>query len=217
MRWYVRPIYARQGVDVYVATATRGEQGALGTGGMSIEREELPAVREAELRSVLEMIGARAPISLGYRDGELASADFEELAGKVAAVMKRVGPDIVITFGPSGISSHEDHIAVHRATVEAFHSYRDSSTVEARLFYIAVSDEIADRFELRLDESETTPTVSIYVKEYKAVKMQALKTYRSQEDIQQFAEWFETGEFDVEAFHQAYPKLPDGDIGGGFW
>ena len=51
--------YARAGVDVYVATATRGEQGMLGTHGQEVTREDLPRVREAELRTVLHMYGAK--------------------------------------------------------------------------------------------------------------------------------------------------------------
>jgi len=42
--------YARAGVEVYVATATRGEQGMLGTNGQVVTRTDLPRVREAELQ-----------------------------------------------------------------------------------------------------------------------------------------------------------------------
>ena len=64
--------YAREGVDVYVVTATRGERGDLGTGDRTIARHDLPAVREAELRAVLALYGAHPPILLDYRDQELA-------------------------------------------------------------------------------------------------------------------------------------------------
>ena len=38
--------YATEGAKVFVATATRGEQGGLGTGGYEILRDDLPAVRQ---------------------------------------------------------------------------------------------------------------------------------------------------------------------------
>ena len=60
--------YAREGVAVYVVTATRGEQGTLGTNGQRVTRHGLPRVRDAELRAVLRMYGAEPPIFLGYRD-----------------------------------------------------------------------------------------------------------------------------------------------------
>ncbi len=71
--------YAREGVDIHVVTATRGERGDLGTGDLRIERRDLPAVREAELRAVLALYGAHPPILLDYRDQELITADFETL------------------------------------------------------------------------------------------------------------------------------------------
>ena len=129
--------YAAEGAKVFVATATRGEQGGLGTGEQEILRDDLPAVREAEMRSVLQALGTEPPIFLGYRDQEVSSADFEKLVTEVETVMERVKPDAVITWGPTGISGHDDHIAVHRATVEAFHRHRPSAAQEPILYFVA--------------------------------------------------------------------------------
>ena len=43
------------GNEVYIVTATGGEEGTLGTGGQVIERNKLGSVREAELRKNLNM------------------------------------------------------------------------------------------------------------------------------------------------------------------
>ena len=209
--------YAHEGVEIHVAVATRGEPGSLGTGEMAVTREDLPAIREAELRSVLQMYGADPPILLGYRDQELATSDFEELVGKVASVMEKVSPQVVITFGPTGISHHDDHIAIHRATVEAFQRYRTYSDLEPRLFYVALPKEAAERYELNIHGPEIQPSVIIDIKEYKSVKIQALRMYRSQEDAQQLADTFEATPFDIEAFHQAYPPATDNQVTAGFW
>src|SRR3989442_12493004 len=109
--------YAREGVDIHVVTATRGERGDLGTGDLTIERRDLPAVREAELRAVLALYGTYPPILLDYRDQELITADFETLTQDILRAMASVQPDVVITFGPSGISDHNDHKTIpHAAT-----------------------------------------------------------------------------------------------------
>ena len=209
--------YARDGADVYVATATRGEMGTLGTGGLVVGRGELPKVREAEMRSVLQAIGARPPIFLGYRDKEVATSDFEELVAKVIALMRQVEPDVVITWGPNGISGHEDHIAVHKATVESFLRYRASCGRDPRLFYVAISREDADRFELTPDESETSPTVIIDIEPYIKDKLRALRMYRSQEDAQQIADMFEELGLHTESFHQALPPTTGTRVASGFW
>src|SRR5437016_4861489 len=100
--------YAREGVDIHVVTATRGERGDLGTGDLTIERRDLPAVREAELRAVLALYGANQPILLDYRDQELITADFATLTQDVLRAIASVRPDVVINFGPSVISEHAD-------------------------------------------------------------------------------------------------------------
>ena len=209
--------YAREGVEIHVVTATRGEKGALGTRGLVIRREDLPAVRQAELEDALRMFGAQPPIILGYRDQELANADFGDLVAKLLEILQRVTPDVVITWGPSGISRHEDHVAVHRAMVEAFHRYRNSSDVGTRLFYVAIPKGVAEQFELTPDDSETSPTVAVDISEVKAVKIRALRSYRSQEDAQQIADFFEASSFEVETFHQAFPPVADDRLSSGFW
>lgn len=214
--------YAAEGAKVFVATVTRGEQGSLGSGEYEVVREDLPAVREAEMQSVLRALGTEPPIFLDYRDQEVSSADFEKLVTEVETVLELVKPDVVITWGPTGISSHDDHIAVHRATVEAFHRYRPTAAKEPVLYFVAITDEVAkmiesEGFEFEVHESERTPTVVIDIREHKSLKVRALRMYRSQQDAQDAADMFEGGPFDYEAFHRAYPAAPPGEVAAGFW
>ena len=210
--------YAREGVDIHVVTATRGECGDLGTGDLTIARRDLPAVREAELRAVLALYGAHPPILLDYRDQELITADFETLTQDVLRVMVSVQPEVVITFGPSGISGHEDHQTVHRVTTEAFHRYRPTAVVAPRLYYVALPHEMAAQFAFRLHPSEMILSVCIYITEVKPMKLQGLRTYRSQTDAQELAVLFEADHFSHEWFYQAYPALsPTESPARGFW
>jgi LmbE family N-acetylglucosaminyl deacetylase len=50
----------------------------------------------------------------------LAQAQLEVVAHQVAGHMRDIRPQVVITSDPNGGYGHPDHIAVHRATVEAF-------------------------------------------------------------------------------------------------
>jgi LmbE family N-acetylglucosaminyl deacetylase len=209
--------YAREGVDIYIATATRGEQGTLGTHGQVVTREDLPRVREAELRTVLQMYGANPPIFLGYRDQEMSQANFGELVARVAAVMTATMPDVVITFGPMGLSGHPDHVVVHRATVAAFHQYRQATIAAPRLYYKALLAAASKALGLTLTGPEVQPTVAIDISALKALKVRALRTYTTQEDAQRLAMLFEQLPWAVEAFHQAYPPLSAGRVTTGFW
>jgi LmbE family N-acetylglucosaminyl deacetylase len=208
----------REGVQVHVVTATRGEQGTLGTGGVTYTREELPQVREAELRSVMQLFGVEPPTLFDYKDQRLKDADVQEVAGKVLAVMQEVRPHMVITFGPTGISKHDDHIAIHKAAVDAFQSYQQLTSDEPRLYYVAFSKENADRHDLKVEGVEGEPNVFIHATaEEWALKLQAMRMYTSQEDAQEIAALFEGLPRFEEHFYQVYPPVADGQIFSGFW
>lgn len=210
--------YARKGVEIHVVTATRGELGDLGTGDLTIERCDLPAIREAELRAALALYGANRPILLDYRDQELITADFETLTQDVLRAMASVRPDVVITFGPSGISNHNDHKTIHRAATEAFHRYRHTTVVAPRLYYVAIPQEVAAQFAFHLHPSEMTLSVCIDITNVKPIKLQGLRTYRSQTDAQELAVLFESDRFSKEWFYQAHPILSTTESpASGFW
>ncbi|MDP6560291.1 MAG: PIG-L family deacetylase, partial [Candidatus Binatia bacterium] len=50
----------------------------------------------------------------------LVQAPREEVVGKIVYLIRRFQPQIVLTFDPVGGYFHSDHIAIHRATTEAF-------------------------------------------------------------------------------------------------
>lgn len=205
------------GIDVHVITATRGELGTLGTGGMSLERHELPAVREDELRTVLKLYGVpNPPVFLDYRDQELPHADFEEVAGKISAVMHRVRPDVVITFGPTGISNHPDHLTIHELAVTCFGRYRDVTGEDPALLYVAIPKDVADAYGLEIEGPEVEPNVFISVDGHWPLKVQALRLYQSQEDAQELAAFLE-GRERFEMFHQVHPELPVGVTRDSLW
>jgi LmbE family N-acetylglucosaminyl deacetylase len=70
---------------------------------------------------------------------------------------------------------------------------------------------------LTLEGPEVEPTLMIDISAYKALKVRALRTYKTQEDAQRLADLFERTLWTVEAFHQAYPPVPVGVQSVGFW
>ena len=200
-----------EGGEALVVTATRGEQGTLGTGGQRIAREGLPAVREAELLEVLRSYGvASPPLLLGYRDQEMKDADPAEVTARVLDAMRAFKPDVVATFGPLGISRHDDHIAIHRAAREAFYAYAKEAQGDAspRLWYAAIDMSVGGDIDgLELDGPEAAPNVYVDVADYWRKKSGALRLYRSQEDAQEFAAYLEANFFACETFHQEHPAL----------
>src|SRR5215467_4000004 len=121
--------YASEGVDVFLVTATRGESGRY-RGHRPGEPEHpgriaLASTRETELRAAASVLGVREVTLLGYHDQELDRAEPHDAIAAIAEHLKRVHPDVVVTFGPDGAYGHPDHIAISQFTTAAIVSAAD--------------------------------------------------------------------------------------------
>lgn len=123
--------YARQGVQVHLVCATRGDVG-------DVDHELLQGYhsvaerRESELRCAASVLGLAGVYFLDYRDSgmpgspdnqhpnALAAQPVDDVAGKVVHYIRLLKPQVVVTFDPIGGYKHPDHIAIQRATVRAF-------------------------------------------------------------------------------------------------
>ena len=65
------------------------------------------------------MLGLREVVYLDYQDGDLDQADHAEAVGKIVAHVRRVRPDVVITFDPNGMYGHPDHVAISQLATTA--------------------------------------------------------------------------------------------------
>ena len=149
--------YAAAGVHVALVCATRGEVGEISDPTLATP-ETLGDVRETELRCAAETLGIREVVFLGYRDSGMAgtpenddprayiNAPTGEVVSRLVGVIRRLRPDVVVTFEPNGAYGHPDHIAIHRHTLAAFQAaadpacYPDQGTAwqPDRLFYTAI-------------------------------------------------------------------------------
>ncbi len=111
--------YGAEGVATYLVTATRGEGGRFGEAVEKPPPEVVGRAREAELRAAAAELGVREVTILGYPDGALDQADPAEAQERIAAEIRRVRPQVVVTFGPEGAYGHPDHIAVSQLATAA--------------------------------------------------------------------------------------------------
>jgi LmbE family N-acetylglucosaminyl deacetylase len=135
---------AEEGWRVVVATATRGEQGADDPAAMPPDR--LAVMRERELADSLAALGVSEHrwlrSSRTLVDGALADVPSEEGRRAVARLLAEVAPDLVVTFGPDGLTGHSDHRAVSRWTRAAWQ--RDGA--RADLWYAGLTHSFLDRW-----------------------------------------------------------------------
>ncbi|MBM9467017.1 PIG-L deacetylase family protein [Nakamurella leprariae] len=111
------------GRRVTCITATRGEAGF----GVDDPRPpaDRAAVRTTELAACLAILGVTDHRWFDYPDGGCAGVDDAEAADRIAAVVREVRPDTVLTFGPDGGTGHPDHVAVCRWTTLALSTLAD--------------------------------------------------------------------------------------------
>lgn len=115
---------AAEGIETHLVTATRGERGRIGS-----ERpgaEVAGPIRERELRAAARVLGITGLELLGYLDGDLDRADPLEATARIAAHVRRIRPQVVVTFAAEGSYGHPDHIAISQWTGSALVAAADA-------------------------------------------------------------------------------------------
>jgi len=128
--------YAQEGVDVHLICATGGENGTVDPEFLE-NHSSIADLRADELACAAKRLGLASVIMGGYRDSgmpgsaannhpdALVNQPLEAVASKIAQHIRELRPQVVITHDPIGGYKHPDHIAVHKATVRAFHMAGD--------------------------------------------------------------------------------------------
>lgn len=149
--------------------------------------ERLGPHRLAELAVALGALGVAESEVLGYPDGGCDQVDDHRAVAALVATIERVEPDVIVTFGPDGITGHPDHIAVGRWTTAAWTSAGGSRLLYATSTesFMARFREVHERLGLFDDTSPRTPDADIALRVHLdddelAMKRSALAGHASQ-------------------------------------
>ena len=123
--------YSAEGVETYLLCATRGERGWFESEGPNPGLEGVARIREAELRCASENLGLHEVSLLDYIDGDVDQARPEEIIGKIVSHIRRIKPQVVVTFAPDGAYGHPDHIALSQFTHGALVCAADRNFLDA--------------------------------------------------------------------------------------
>lgn len=139
--------YAAEGVEVTLICATNGDVGTVPPELLE-KYGSVGALRLAELDCAAGILGIKEVIRFGYRDsGMMGSPDnhhteslwqapLSDVAERIADVMRRVQPQVVLTFDPYGGYGHPDHIKIHQATHAALDLLRDDPLRPQKVYYL---------------------------------------------------------------------------------
>jgi mycothiol S-conjugate amidase len=127
--------YRAEGVGATLVTATGGELGSVLNPAMDLPevRDNLAAVRAAELAAATDIIGYDRVVLLGYRDSGMPdmeenadprnfwNADLDAATGRLVEVIREDRPQVLVTYSDDqGGYPHPDHLRVHDISVLAF-------------------------------------------------------------------------------------------------
>jgi LmbE family N-acetylglucosaminyl deacetylase len=229
---------AAEGARTVLVTCTNGEQGD-GEGGVKPgEAGHDPArvrqVRLEELQRSVALLGIEEVELLGYADSGMdgwdanehpevfANIPLEESAGRLAELMERHRPDVVVTYDENGNYGHPDHIQAHRITMAAV----EKTGIPAKLYHTAISRTAMTELFAQLREAGTdlgfeppaefgTPdgviTTVVDTSAHVDAKREALKAHRSQGEGIFFLRMPEEGQhrmFGREYFVRQFSKVP---------
>ena len=168
--------YAAQNISIHVILATRGEAGIPG-----LDPDATGMRREAEAGAACAVLGVDELTFLGFLDGELTTVPDDEAILLLVQKLQEQRPDVVLTFGPDGVSGHPDHITVSRWATSAFDRLRPSPGGPRKLYYLAPS--AATEQACGGSPSSATDAVStaaIDISAFKIRKVRAMQQHSSQ-------------------------------------
>lgn len=218
-------LHAADDLEVTVVLATSGEAGLIADPSLAT-RETLGRVREAEDVASWRALGIEPDMRfLRHPDGRLAEVPREELVGEIAAALRSARPDVVVTFGPDGITGHADHVTIGEAATEAFHEARasDGDDTLGILLYTVIPASALERLNEGLRErglepiDSTQPFMPRGVPEERIGvrvdcsaayerKLEALRCHRTQAEMEDVPFDLWPGLLGTESFLVAWPE-----------
>lgn len=221
--------YAREGVEIHLLSATRGEAG-LWSDESKIKNQEsrtgkeikIHNVREKELMESASILGIKKVEFLDYIDGQLCNAIYHELADKIIKKINEFKPQVLMTVERRGVSGHLDHIALSMITTYAY--LKTSHPV--KLYYHCLPKKMRDKimddyfvyFPEGYDEDEITTKIDIDC--CWETKVKAMQAHRSQmKDVSnilaRWEKWPKIDNFILQFHRRIRPQLPESDLFSG--
>jgi LmbE family N-acetylglucosaminyl deacetylase len=173
----------------------------------AITWRNLDTVREDELRRSVALLGVRVVRMLDYAEGELDRADFDHLVGRIVEPIRMHKPEVILTFGPDGVTGDVDHAVLSRAVTVAYDraaqplAYEDDLEEDqvawraAKLYHLVApsgraSEILGDRLPEEPYGSAAQPTVELELGDLAQLKLAAISRHVTQTgSVGPFHDW----------------------------
>lgn len=155
--------YSAEGVETVLVTCTDGGCGdgpeGVKPGEAGHEREAVVRLRAEELERSCAVLGVSHLERLGYRDsgmmgwpqngepGSFWTTPVGEAAVRLAEMIRRYRPQVLVTYDGNGFYGHPDHIQAHRVAVAA----AEMTGIPDKLYYTAMPRSAMRSFAERVE------------------------------------------------------------------
>jgi len=156
----------------------------------------LDTVREDELRRSVSLLGVRIVRMLDYVEGELDQVNFDHLVGRIVEPIRMHQPQVIMSFGPDGVTGDVDHVVLSKAVAAAYRRAAQPLAYEDDLDEDQVAWQAAKLYQLVVPPADVEalgalapadgygspgdPTLSIDLGELARLKLAAISRHVSQ-------------------------------------
>ena len=161
-------------VRVHIMCLTLGELSSAKE-QLHITPEFQGKIRVQELRAAAAVLQADEVIQMDYHDQGLAGADQKILRQKVLEAIDETHAEVVITYGPDGMSGHIDHRTLSKAVTDVF-----PQSKAQRLYYVALPKSLGPIYKAVNKFGYTEATIAVDIMPYKKLKKLAMYEHATQ-------------------------------------
>ncbi|UCH85209.1 MAG: PIG-L family deacetylase [Candidatus Latescibacterota bacterium] len=216
--------YAAAGHRVAFATATDGGAGRL-FDKRPQDNYELRKLRRQETTAAAQTLGIEFLGFMGLQDGVLERVNVLDIELEIVRIIRKVKPDVLVTFHGSGISHHPDHRVMALALIGAFLGsgrvgWYKSALIDAlpphqpsKLYYYTIMRSMIDRIDWPRDvyaSPDDEISTIIDTRDTADIRWKAIKDHKSQGGGPPFEVLYEAGIFEREAFVRIFPTWVKG-------
>lgn len=208
----------RQGHEVHLLTLTRGEA-TKQRHKLGVSLEEMGEIRYKEMLEVEKTLGLSSMTVLNLPDNQLKEMDPREIETVVEQHIRKIQPDILVSYPVHGISGFHDHLVMHAVAKRVYLQMKEEGhDYLKRLAFFTIPDNGDPQFKkpdgFRLKNSSEEEIDCIISLSNEAVKKfkQALMCYETyQETIEKSGVIEEIGDkVHFEIFDESFnPPLND--------
>lgn len=170
--------------DAYLLCLTKGE--ASEVVDKKLLQGTLTQAREKEFAKSSEILGVKKHFILDFKDTKLKEENQNNLMNEILRHLKKVKPDLIITWGSDGFTGYRDHIVTNKVVTKAYEKYKKQKH-DTKLLHVGIPKIVYKNIEKRVtlpkDYVYHRPNVRVNIFGKNLEKYKALLQHKTQVPI----------------------------------